>query len=217
MVLSRNTQYILAGALAVYIVFFTRPAPSAVVHMLSSPLSQLAVLGLVVFVGAQVSLLVAVVAAIAVVLSIPGREYLSMSDDSVIKRNVAAKTKAHNNIVSINKKLKNKNLSAKERASLEKALANNRKAESYAMGRIRSSRANKAKRSKSRSKSRSRSRSRRKSPKAANSVKSKFTNPGAEGFDVMGGGPEPAGDLGVPMAGESKGSENFSLLNSSPF
>lgn len=217
MVLSRNTQYILAGALAVYIVFFTRPAPSAVVHMLSSPLSQLAVLGLVVFVGAQVSLLVAVVAAIAVVLSIPGREYLSMSDDSVIKRNVAAKTKAHNNIVSINKKLKNKNLSAKERASLEKALANNRKAEAYAMGRIRSSRANKAKRSKSRSKSRSRSRSRRKSPKAANSVKSKFTNPGAEGFDVMGGGPEPAGDLGVPMAGESKGSENFSLLNSSPF
>ena len=200
-----------------YIVFFTRPAPSAVVHMLSSPLSQLAVLGLVVFVGAQVSLLVAVVAAIAVVLSIPGREYLSMSDDSVIKRNVAAKTKAHNNIVSINKKLKNKNLSAKERASLEKALANNRKAEAYAMGRIRSSRANKAKRSKSRSKSRSRSRSRRKSPKAANSVKSKFTNPGAEGFDVMGGGPEPAGDLGVPMAGESKGSENFSLLNSSPF
>lgn len=213
MVLSRNTQYILAGALALYIVFFTRPAPSAVVDMLSSPLSQLAVLGLVVFVGAQVSLLVAVVAAIAVVLSIPGREYLSMSDDAVIKRNVAAQTKAHKNIVSINKKLKNKNLSAKERAALEKALANNRKAQAYAMGRIRSSRANKAKRSKSRS----RSRSRRKSPKAANSVRRKFTNPGAEGFDVMGGGPEPAGDLGVPMAGESKGSENFSLPNSSPF
>ena len=217
MVLSRNTQYILAGALAVYIVFFTRPAPSAVVNLLSSPLSQLAVLGLVVFVGAQVSLLVAVVAAIAVVLSIPGREYLSMSDDAVIKRNTAAQRKAHNNIVSINKKLKNKNLSAKERAALEKALANNRKAEAYAIKRQRSSRANKAKRSRSRARSRSRSRSRRKSPKAANSVKSKFTNPGAEGFDVMGGGPEPAGDLGVPMAGESKGSENFSLLNSSPF
>jgi hypothetical protein len=82
MALSRNLQYILAGALAVYIVFFTRPAPRVVTSLLASPLSQLAVLGAVVYVGASVSLLVAVIASIAVVLSMPIREY---SDDPSIK------------------------------------------------------------------------------------------------------------------------------------
>jgi hypothetical protein len=44
-----------------------------------------------------------------------------------------------------------------------------------------------------------------------------------EGFDVMetenfdSMGPEPAGDLVAPLGGEAKGSENFSLLDSSPF
>lgn len=74
--MSRNNQYIFAGILAIYIVFFTRPAPSVVANMLSSPIAQLAVLGGVVYIGASVSLLVAIVAAIAVVLSMPVREHL---------------------------------------------------------------------------------------------------------------------------------------------
>ena len=78
--LSKNVQYGIAAALAVYIVFFTRPAPAAVVNMLSNPLAQLAVLGAIVYVGATVSLLVALVAAVAVVLSIPGREFMKNKD-----------------------------------------------------------------------------------------------------------------------------------------
>jgi len=79
--LSKNAQYGIAAALAVYIVFFTRPAPAAVVNMLSNPLAQLAVLGAIVYVGATVSLLVALVAAVAVVLSIPGREFMKNKED----------------------------------------------------------------------------------------------------------------------------------------
>lgn len=75
MALSRNTQYVVAGLIAVYIVFFTRPAPRMVVGLLASPLSQILALGLVVYVGATLSLLVALLLAVAVVLSIPAREY----------------------------------------------------------------------------------------------------------------------------------------------
>ena len=78
--LSKNVQYGIVGALAVYVVFFTRPAPDAVVSLLSNPLAQLAVLGAIVYVGATVSLLVALVAAVAVVLSIPSREYMDNKD-----------------------------------------------------------------------------------------------------------------------------------------
>jgi len=82
--LPKNVQYGIAGALAVYIVFFTRPAPAPVVSLLSNPLAQLAVLGAIVYVGATVSLLVALVAAVAVVLSIPGREYAGKEDDKTM-------------------------------------------------------------------------------------------------------------------------------------
>ena len=200
MALSRNTQYILAGALAVYIVFFTRPAPSAVVHLLSSPLSQLAVLGLVVFVGAQVSLLVAVVAAIAVVLSIPGREYMDVPASGETKDAVK-------NIASAIDSVK----------GIEHAVGGRKKP------------------SKKRPKSRSRSRKHthahshphkghspkahhggKRSPKADKKPKKEtFDVMGEEYFDSM--GPEPAGNLVAPMGGEAKGSENFSLLDSSPF
>ena len=85
------------------------------------------------------------------------------------------------------------------------------------------------------SRRRSRSRSRSRSPRAHHGGKRSpkhvkksnkrrhFTNPGVEGFDVMetenfdSMGPEPAGDLVAPTAGEAKGSENFSLLDASPF
>ena len=86
MALSKNLQYIVSGALVLYIVFFTRPAPTPVVNFLASPLAQLAALGVVVYLGACVSLLVAVVAALAVVLSIPVREYAGKKDDKTMKK-----------------------------------------------------------------------------------------------------------------------------------
>jgi hypothetical protein len=83
---SKNLQYAVSGVLAVYIVFFTRPAPQMVVNLLSSPIAQLAALAGIVYVGASVSLLVALVAAVALVLSIPAREYLDakqMTEDNM--------------------------------------------------------------------------------------------------------------------------------------
>jgi hypothetical protein len=80
MQLGKTAQYAVSAVLAVYVVFFTRPAPVFVVRFLSSPIAQLAVLALIVYVGACMSLLVALVAAVALVLSIPSREYLAMPD-----------------------------------------------------------------------------------------------------------------------------------------
>jgi membrane protein implicated in regulation of membrane protease activity len=96
MALSKNLQYIVSGALVLYIVFFTRPAPSAVVNLLASPVAQLAALAIVVYVGASVSLLVAVVAALAVVLSIPSREYAGKEDDKTMEKKDKDKKKAEN-------------------------------------------------------------------------------------------------------------------------
>jgi hypothetical protein len=84
MTISKNLQYIVSAALVLYIVFFTRPAPAVIVNLLASPVSQLAALGAVVYIGASVSLLVAVVAALAVVLSIPVREYAGKEDDKTM-------------------------------------------------------------------------------------------------------------------------------------
>lgn len=80
MQLGKTAQYAVSAVLAVYVVFFTRPAPVFVVRFLSSPIAQLAVLAAIVYVGACMSLLVALVAAVALVLSIPSREYLAMPD-----------------------------------------------------------------------------------------------------------------------------------------
>ena len=86
MALTKQLQFIVAGFLVLYIVFWTRPAPPSVVNLLASPVSQLVALGVVVYIGASVSLLVAVVAALAVVLSIPSREYAGKSDDATMKK-----------------------------------------------------------------------------------------------------------------------------------
>jgi hypothetical protein len=80
MQLGKTAQYAVSAVLAVYVVFFTRPAPVFVVRFLSSPIAQLAVLALIVYVGACMSLLVALVAAVALVLSIPSREYMVAKD-----------------------------------------------------------------------------------------------------------------------------------------
>ena len=80
MQLGKTAQYAVSAVLAVYVVFFTRPAPAFVVQFLSSPIAQLAVLAAIVYVGACMSLLVALVAAVALVLSIPSREYMNKDD-----------------------------------------------------------------------------------------------------------------------------------------
>ena len=71
----KTAQFIIAGILVLYIVFATRPAPRAVAGLLASPIAQLVALAGVVYIGSSVSLLVAVLAALAIVLSIPAREY----------------------------------------------------------------------------------------------------------------------------------------------
>jgi hypothetical protein len=71
----KTAQFIVAGILVLYIVFATRPAPHVITTLLASPIAQLAALAGVVYLGSSVSLLVAVLAALAVVLSIPAREY----------------------------------------------------------------------------------------------------------------------------------------------
>lgn len=73
--MQKNAQFIVAGILVLYIVFATRPAPRVVTSLLASPVAQLAAFAGVVYLGSSVSLLVAVLAALAVVLSIPAREY----------------------------------------------------------------------------------------------------------------------------------------------
>jgi hypothetical protein len=71
----KTAQFIVAGILVLYIVFATRPAPRVITSLLASPVAQLAALAGVVYLGSSVSLLVAVLAALAIVLSIPAREY----------------------------------------------------------------------------------------------------------------------------------------------
>jgi len=96
MAISKNLQYIVSGALVLYIVFFTRPAPVGVVNFLASPVAQLAALAVVVYLGACVSLLVAVVAALAVVLSIPVREYAGKKDDKTMTKKEDKKKEKEN-------------------------------------------------------------------------------------------------------------------------
>ena len=75
-VMPKTAQFIVSGILVLYIVFATRPAPHVISSLLASPVAQLAALAGVVYLGSSVSLLVAVLAALAIVLSIPAREYM---------------------------------------------------------------------------------------------------------------------------------------------
>jgi hypothetical protein len=81
MPLTKKTEYILSAILAVYIVFFTRPAPLFVTNLLASPVAQIAALGAIIYVGANVSLVVSIIGALALVLSVPVREHLEMKDE----------------------------------------------------------------------------------------------------------------------------------------
>jgi predicted RND superfamily exporter protein len=74
--LSKKTEYIVSAVLALYIVFLTRPALPAITFVLSSPIAQVAALGAVIYVGAQVSIVVAIMLGIALVFSTPSREHL---------------------------------------------------------------------------------------------------------------------------------------------
>jgi hypothetical protein len=76
----RTVEYLVAGALALYVVFLTRPAPAFVVQLLSSTVAQVAALAAVIYVGATQSLLVAVVLALALVMSMPAREHMTAGE-----------------------------------------------------------------------------------------------------------------------------------------
>jgi hypothetical protein len=78
----RQTEYILAAVIGLYIVFFTRPAPAMVRSLLVNPVAQLVALATLVWVGSTQSLLVALLLGIAYVASVPSREY---ADDASMK------------------------------------------------------------------------------------------------------------------------------------
>jgi hypothetical protein len=128
MAISKNLQYILSGALVLYIVFFTRPAPTGVVNFLASPVAQLAALGVVVYLGACVSDLVAVVAALAVVLSIPVREYAGKDDDKTMSKKRDKKGKENLDEDKKKEKEKNPTLDAAKDLSKLAAAAGSKKA-----------------------------------------------------------------------------------------
>jgi len=90
-------EYAVAGALALYVVFFTRPAPYVVTNLLASPVAQVAALAAVIYVGAKQSLLVAVVLALALVMSMPSREHLetkASADKKEAKKPASSKVAA---------------------------------------------------------------------------------------------------------------------------
>lgn len=84
--LSKNTEYLVAGALALYVVFLTRPAPQLVTNILASPVAQVAGLAGVIYLGATQSVVVAILAALALVVSIPSREHMENKDDKKEKK-----------------------------------------------------------------------------------------------------------------------------------
>jgi hypothetical protein len=78
----RQTEYAIAAVVALYIVFFTRPAPEMVRVILANPVGQLAALAAITWVGSTQSLLVALLLGVAYVASTPAREY---ADDASMK------------------------------------------------------------------------------------------------------------------------------------
>ncbi len=98
--LPKNTQYLIAGAIGLYIVLMTRPAPAVITSLLSSSVAQIAALSAVIYVGATQSLIVAVVLAVAIVMSTPAREYMTMQEkDEQDKKPASKKTKSSSNPV----------------------------------------------------------------------------------------------------------------------
>lgn len=69
-----NTELVSLGLLSLYMAFATHPAPQIVSDVVGNPLGLLVGLGLVVFLGMKVSLLVGLFAAMALLLSLPGFE-----------------------------------------------------------------------------------------------------------------------------------------------
>lgn len=91
--LSKRTELIVAGAVGLYVVFFTRPAPPMVAQLLSSTVGQIAALAAVIYVGATQSLIVAVVLALALVLSSPAREHLENAPGSASQTNTVTQAR----------------------------------------------------------------------------------------------------------------------------
>lgn len=80
--MTRQIEYLVAGVVALYIVFLTRPAPAAVASVLANPIGQILALAAIVYVGSTQSLIVALLLGVAYVASVPGREF---ANDSSIK------------------------------------------------------------------------------------------------------------------------------------
>lgn len=78
----RQTEYVVAAVVALYIVFFTRPALPMVRSLLANPVGQLVALAAITWVGSTQSLLVALLLGVAFVGSLPSREY---ADDASMK------------------------------------------------------------------------------------------------------------------------------------
>lgn len=91
--LGKRTELIVAGAIGLYIVFFTRPALPMVAQLLSSTVGQIAALAAVIYVGATQSLIVAVVLALALVLSSPSREHLANAPGSASQMNTVTQAR----------------------------------------------------------------------------------------------------------------------------
>jgi outer membrane biosynthesis protein TonB len=91
--LPKNTQYLIAGAIGLYIVLMTRPAPAMITNLLASSVAQIAALALVIYVGATQSLIVAVVLAVAVVMSTPSREYMTVEEKKKVDKKAPATKK----------------------------------------------------------------------------------------------------------------------------
>ena len=92
--LPKNTQYLIAGAIALYIVLMTVLPPAMITNLLSSSVAQIAALALVIYVGATQSLIVAVVLAVAVVMSTPSREYMTVDEKKKLDKKPATKKPA---------------------------------------------------------------------------------------------------------------------------
>jgi hypothetical protein len=76
-----QTEFLVAVAIALFIVFAPRPIPY-VTEILANPLGQIAALGGLIWVGYTQSLLVTVLLAVLFVLALPGREF---ADDASMK------------------------------------------------------------------------------------------------------------------------------------
>jgi len=85
---NKQIEYAISAAIAVYIVFYTHPAPSFVSRMLSTSTLKVLALAGILFVGANHSVLIAGMLGLAMIMSIPAREHskvISSSEKKILE------------------------------------------------------------------------------------------------------------------------------------